>query len=55
MSQEFDLCFSNQTRAQLPVDTSDINEVRAFRKNNPHIIGNFIPAGTPFVLSQSDA
>lgn len=51
MPQEYDLCFSNQSRASLPVNINDINQVKAFRKNNPHILGTFIPAGTPFVLT----
>ncbi len=50
MPQEYDLCFSTQSRASLPINADDINQVKAFRNNNPHILGNFLPAGTPFVL-----
>ena len=50
-----DICFSNRPRAALPIDTSDINQMRDFRRNNPHIIGNFVPAGTPIIFDRVDA
>ncbi|WP_282167280.1 hypothetical protein [Shewanella japonica] len=50
MPQKYDLCFSTQSRASLPIDANDLEQVKAFRTNNPHILGNFLPAGTPFVL-----
>ncbi|MEI8667572.1 MULTISPECIES: hypothetical protein [Pseudoalteromonas] len=46
MSQ-FDLCFNTKSRASLPFNTSDLEQLKRFREDNPHIIGNFIPQGTP--------
>ncbi|WP_212748091.1 hypothetical protein [Pseudoalteromonas sp. S3178] len=49
MSQ-FDLCFNTKSRASLPFNASDLEQLKRFREDNPHIIGNFIPQGTPFIL-----
>ncbi|MFU2510557.1 hypothetical protein [Pseudoalteromonas sp. ASV78] len=49
MSQ-FDLCFNTKSRASLPFNSSDLDQLKRFREDNPHIIGNFIPQGTPFIL-----
>lgn len=46
----FDLCFNTKSRASLPFNTSDLEQLKRFREDNPHIIGNFIPQGTPFIL-----
>ncbi len=52
MSEQFNLCFSTQSRAALPIDISNKEAYKQFRKDNPHIFGSFIPAGTPFILSE---
>ncbi|MBD1555847.1 hypothetical protein HC752_02700 [Vibrio sp. S9_S30] len=53
MTQAIQLCFSN-TSQNYPVDISDKDAVAHFRKNNPHIIGNTIPKGTPYVVSHGN-
>ncbi|WP_462179634.1 hypothetical protein [Pseudoalteromonas gelatinilytica] len=52
MSEQFNLCFSTQSRAVLPIDINNKEAYKQFRKDNPHIFGSFIPAGTPFILSE---
>ncbi|WP_218648491.1 MULTISPECIES: hypothetical protein [unclassified Pseudoalteromonas] len=49
MSQ-FDLCFNTKSRASLPFNSNNLEQLKRFREDNPHIIGNFIPQGTPFIL-----
>lgn len=53
MSHQFDLCFSTKSRTSLPIDTSNKLAYKQFRQDNPHILGSFIPAGTPFIVSES--
>ena len=50
MSQAIDLCFSSTDNNTYPIDTSDKAAVTTFRQDNPHLIGNIIPAGTPFIM-----
>ncbi|ENK2108849.1 hypothetical protein AB3A40_002785 [Vibrio alginolyticus] len=52
MSNKFDLCFSTHSKITLPIDTNDEDRYLQFRKDNPHIFGSFIPAGTPFILNE---
>lgn len=52
MSNKFDLCFSTHSKITLPIDTNDEYRYLQFRKDNPHIFGSFIPAGTPFILNE---
>ncbi len=46
----FDLCFNTKSRTNLPINENNLTLLKQFRKDNPHIIGNFIPQGTPFIL-----
>ncbi|MCG6221230.1 hypothetical protein, partial [Vibrio diabolicus] len=55
MSNKFDVCFSTNSKIKLPIDTNDEDKYRQFRKDNPHIFGSFIPAGTPFILSEGSS
>jgi len=50
MSPKIDLCYSSSNNTSYPIDTNDKEAMKKFRNDNPHLIGNFIPAGTPFVM-----
>ncbi|WP_281556821.1 hypothetical protein [Thalassomonas sp. RHCl1] len=51
MPSEIDICISSKTCSSLPC-SPDPQAVEAFLQDNPHISGNFIPQGTPYILRQ---
>ncbi|WDE13507.1 hypothetical protein [Thalassomonas haliotis] len=51
MANEIDICISSKTCSSLPCPP-DPQAVEAFLQDNPHISGNFIPQGTPYILRQ---
>ncbi|WDE00744.1 hypothetical protein [Thalassomonas actiniarum] len=51
MPSEIDICISSKTCSSLPCPP-DPQAVEAFLLDNPHISGNFIPQGTPYILRQ---
>ena len=55
MSNAFEICFSTTPKSKLPVDVKNKTAYSQFRKDNPHILGTFIPAGTPFILSNNSS
>ncbi|WDE03704.1 hypothetical protein SG34_020295 [Thalassomonas viridans] len=52
MSGEIDICINSKTCSSLPCPSNDQEAVAAFLRDNPHISGNFIPQGTPYILRQ---
>lgn len=51
MSEDIALCFSKNNT--YPVDRSDPQALADFQRDNSHIRGSFISAGTPFILRPS--
>jgi len=52
MTSEIDICISSKTCSSLPCPPNDQEAAAAFLQDNPHISGNFIPLGTPYILRQ---
>ncbi|WP_221076139.1 hypothetical protein [Agarivorans aestuarii] len=52
MSDDILICFNKSNCSKPPCDTNDKDALLAFRKDNPHILSNTIPHGTPFVVRQ---
>ena len=51
MSEDIALCFSKSNA--YPVDRNDQQALAAFQRDNSHIRGSFISAGTPFIMRPS--
>ena len=50
MQNTIEIYFNKQGNTQFPPEVSSNEEIQLFRKDNKHIIANFIPYGVPFVL-----
>jgi hypothetical protein len=50
MSPTYSICFNKPSNHQLPCDINNKQAVEIFRRDNPHIMANFIPNGMPFIV-----
>ncbi|NRB42070.1 MAG: hypothetical protein HRU20_26960 [Pseudomonadales bacterium] len=49
MPSPIDICLNNNTTA-IPCTPNDAEALAIFRKDNPHITGNSILSGTPYIV-----
>lgn len=55
MQPSFSICFNKPGNNQLPCDINNQQALTIFRQDNPHVIANFIPNGTPFIIRNDTA